>query len=124
MERRFGITREPGATEFVFHITAPLYGKHPTTSSRTGAVESLQREKDLWRSNWEKGSLWERSGYQDPDTPERLKRAPIPAFGFWVLPIHAFGEIPDDEFENIRWDNKMVVSLEKHRPQLGVFRLQ
>ncbi|MCJ1404407.1 hypothetical protein MMC11_007632 [Xylographa trunciseda] len=130
MERRFGITRKPGITEFVYHITAPFFGGHPVFSSRAGCVESLRREKVSWRSGWEKGRLWERHGYQDPDTPEKLERALIPVFGFWVLPAHAFGELPDYEFENIdefvdiRWEMKMVVSLEKHKPQLGVFCFQ
>ena len=127
MERRFGITRKPGTIEFVYHITAPLFGGQPMVSSRACAVESLQREKAAWRSNWEKGRLWERSGYRDPDTPDKLEKAPIPVFGFWVLPAHAFGEVPDvpdDEFENFRWENKMVVSLENYKLQLGVFCLQ
>ena len=123
MESRFGITRKSETTEFVYHISGPLFGKHPAIHSRNGAAASLQGEKEAWRSGWEKGGLFARFKYEDPDTLEKLKNAPISAFGFWVLPLDAFGEIPERDFEGIRWESKMVVSLEKHRPQLGVFRL-
>lgn len=124
MERNFEISRKPGTTEFVYHITAALFGGDSVVCSRADAVNLLQREHDGWRSGWGKGSFFEKHGYKDPDTPEKLINAPIPAFGFWVLPLDALGEVPKGEFKDItRWDMKMVANLEKHRPQLGVFRL-
>lgn len=128
MERNFAITREPGTTEFVYHITTPAFGQHSNQHSailsRAEAIKTLQREQDAWHSRWEQGGFLARNGYNDPNMPEKLRNAPMPAFGFWILPIDAFGEIPEEEFENIRrWEMKMVVNLKNHWPQLGVFRL-
>ena len=122
MERRFGITRKQGSTDYRYHIAASLYGWSSMVTSRASAMQALNHESDLWRLNWEKGTFWELD-YVNPDTPEKLKSVPIPAFGFWILPLGAFGEVPEADFSNVKWRMQTVVSLEKHRLALGVFHL-
>lgn len=115
MERRFGITRkEPQTTEFVYHFSAGIWGPKTAfhASSRSDAISTIQRERDEWNSR-----------FGARDTPESLKSAPIPAFGFWVFPLDTFGEIPDGYCDPDMWERNMIVSLKKHRPQLGVYRL-
>ena len=121
MERKFGITHEPGTTRFVYHLAAPGFSEDQMTISRADATEMLRREHEEWRLHWKEGGFFGRNDYENPDTPEKLKNAPIPAFGFWMVPLDALGEIPEEEPR--RWDMKRVVDLTEHRPQLGVFRL-
>lgn len=121
MERNFGIVHEPGRTSFVYHIAAPASAENREAFSRADAMKMLQREHEGWRLQWEKEGIWGRNGYEDPDTPDKLRSAPITAFGFWILPLEALGEVPEEEPR--RWEMKRVVNLVKHRPQLGVFRL-
>lgn len=121
MELKFDITHDPGKTKFVYHLAAPAWGQDGGAISRNNALLQLQLEERLWRSHWEKNQLWGRTGYDDPDTPESLRKAPIPAFGFWILPYDALGDIPEEAPRH--WDNKMVVDLSKHRPQLAISRL-
>ena len=127
MERNFQIRRdERRLVEMQLLLTAPTHGTDGgkfSISSRPGADEFLQREKKLWRANWDEGAIFKRWGYVDPDTPEKLKSAPIPVVGFWLFPVDAFGGVPEGDYDDIRWSMKEVVDLRKHRPQLGVFRL-
>ena len=126
MERNFDIVRGPGTTpDYVCHISSPLYNKAEQLiiRSSTEAKTGLQLDYQDWRSSWEKGGWCERVGYADPDTPEALANAPLPAFGFWVFPLDAFGKVPEEDFEDIRWDNQMVLNLQQHRPQLGLYSL-
>ena len=125
MERNFQIRREGRPVEFQFLITAPTHGEAEPMRiiSRADAGKFLQFEKDLWRSDWEDGSVYKQWKRVNPDTPEKVKKAPIPVIGFWVFPVDAFGDVPEGDFEDIRWGIKEVVDLTKRRPGLGVFRL-
>lgn len=111
--------------EFQFLFGAPTYGQdeYIHISTRAVADKFLQVEKRICRSRWEKGGLFERFGCVNPDTLESLKRAPMPVIGFWLFPVGAVGNVPEGNFEKIRWSMKKVVDLTKHRPQLVVLRL-
>lgn len=125
MERYFQIRRSGKPVNFQFLITAPTYGQDESIeiSTRAEAGKFLRFEKELWRSMWDENSLYTHWGCVNPDTPEKLKTAPIAAVGFWLFPVDAFGDVPKGDFADVRWSMKQVVNLTKHRPQLGVFRL-
>jgi hypothetical protein len=94
--------------------------------TRADASTYLRREDEFWRSKWAEGGIYQRMAvYTNPDTPEALEKAPMPAVGFWLFPVNAFGDLPELEvpFKNFQWEMKMVSDMTKHRPQLGVFRL-
>ena len=124
MESKFQIHRSRRAA-FHFLVTAPTdwHEEDAKISTHDDAVRFLQLENRRWRSKWEKGGLFERLGCVDPDTPESLRNASMPVIGFWLFPVDAFGEVPEGNFREIRWNMKEVRNLTKHRPQLGVFRL-
>ncbi|MCJ1246588.1 hypothetical protein MMC30_003797 [Trapelia coarctata] len=124
MESKFQICRSR-PVEFQFLITAPTYGQmeNMKISTRADADKFLQFEEGRWHSKFEKGGIYAQFGYENPDTPESLKKAPMPVVGFWLFPVDAFGEVPKGKFEEIRWSLKELADLTKHRPQLGVFLL-
>ena len=126
MEHAFHISREGRPVEFQFLITAPTHGRVDRVDihSRADARTFLQFEQDLWRSYWEDGGMFRKWLGAIPETPEQVKQAPIPVIGFWLFPVDAFGEVPEGDFEDIRWGCSYEVrDLRKHRPRLGVFRL-
>ena len=109
MERKFGITHKPSKTRFAYHITTPLGVEDRRVWSRESAVGELRAVYKAWRF------------YEDADEADNLGETPIPAFGFWILPLEALEEISEDAPSY--WDNHVVVDLSKHRPKLGVARL-
>lgn len=125
MERNFEIRRSGKPVKFQYLITAPTWGQEEgmEISTRADAGRLLRIEKELWLSGWDEDGLFTRWGYINPDTPEKIKMAPIPAVGFWLFPVDAFGDVPEGDFADIRWSMIEPVNLTQHRPQLGVFRL-
>lgn len=108
--------------EFLVLITAPsdIPGEERMVATRADANSYLKREEAGWAELWERGAFFERIGLENPNTPERNKQASMPVFGFWLFPVNAFGNLPDD---GIRRTIKEIRDLTNHRPQLGVFGL-
>jgi hypothetical protein len=125
MESKFQTGRlQPVEFQFFITSSSDQYEDVKNISTRTEAVKFLQNEKVGWSSSWEKGEIFQRWGYTNPDTPEVIKNASMPVFGFWLFPVSAFNDVPEGTFQGRGgWDSKMVMDLTKHRPQLGVFRL-
>jgi hypothetical protein len=129
MESKFQIRRSH-PVEYQFLITASSH-RHDDDSNvltRGDAGRFLQYEEAKWNKPWEEGELFQRLGYINPNTPEIIKQASMPVFGFWLFHVDAFGDIPKGQLRigrngRAQWEMKMVKDLTKHSPQLGVFRL-
>ena len=128
MERNFGIVRSGGKTlDSRFLLTSQrLSSTDPGIVTCSGAKRYLEYEESFWNGLFTKGLF---RSIPNPDTPEQVKTAQ-PAFGFWLLELDAFGEMPEQAGPfgfgmPYRWDMKMDVDLSatKHWPQLGVFHL-
>ena len=132
MESKFQI-RHSWPVEYQVLVTAPPYGQveQMVITTRADADKFLQFEENLWRSYWEVdvfnfAEIFNKDMH--PDSPENLKKAQMSVIGFWLFPVEAFGNVPDEHLENedfkdIRWDMKLVLDLSKHRPQLGTYHL-
>ncbi|KAK3935748.1 hypothetical protein QBC46DRAFT_297495 [Diplogelasinospora grovesii] len=109
-------------------LTAPqtitFEGAVERISTQAEAKRYVEFEEQAWRGNFDAGHMYRRFGYENPDTPETLERArKMPAFGFWLFPMEAFG----DDFDSATFDPircpPLLADLRKVRPQLGLFRL-
>ncbi|OHE96472.1 hypothetical protein CORC01_08235 [Colletotrichum orchidophilum] len=55
------------------------------------------------------------------DGPEVLAAAPRPALGFWLFPVEAFGEVPEEDEEPRGWlKSKWIWDLSSHWPELAL----
>lgn len=132
MERNFQIQRRR-SVKLQYLITTPRYSEAGWTniSTRADAERVLRAEEKYLCAKQEEGWIFRRVHNRNPDTLERRASAPVLVVGFWLFPLEAFGDVPVDElgnvpqgdFEQIRWSMKAVVDVTGHRPQLGVFRL-
>ncbi len=125
MEAAFGTTN-PFA-RFRFMLTAPptiAAAKILHIRTLAEAKDYVRVEAESWRGNFEGDGIYKRFGYRNPDTKESLERAQkMPAVGFWLFPLEAFGEVPSGMFQDTPWGTIELVDLSMFRPQLGLFRL-
>ncbi|KAK1978901.1 hypothetical protein LZ30DRAFT_783839 [Colletotrichum cereale] len=54
------------------------------------------------------------------DGPEVLAAAPRPALGFWLFPVDAFGEIPEEGDPAVWIRSKSILDLSSHWPDLAL----
>jgi hypothetical protein len=96
---------------------------------RQSAFEWIKREEAEFKRGVDAWQARLRTGVEIPrETPEELAACARPAFGFWLFPIQALGELPptsasmDSVTRQFFW-GKRVVDLSKYRPELGLFDL-
>ncbi|KAF4634122.1 hypothetical protein G7Y89_g3977 [Cudoniella acicularis] len=119
MEKEFQIFRSQ-PLDIRFIITAPTSKEDKLDiHCRDGANRYLEYEKELWCSGWAEDGTFTRWFRTNPETAESVRKASIPAIGFWIFLAAAFGNMTDDMPEDlspivdhIYWDFRTVVDLE------------
>ena len=114
------------ATVFQYLLQARIFNGdiENKIASWADAISALEAEESQWLSGFEKEGVYTKlAGYTNPDTPEGLSKAPMPAIGFWLVPVGALDELPEGKSEDQRWQVTRMVDLRNYRPQLGVFHL-
>lgn len=98
-------------------------------STVQGARRFRKREEDAWRGRWAEGGFHDRlwpSVPANPDGDESLEFARMHnAVGFWSVPLDAFGDVPEVEYDTHRWPMVRVIDLTgfRSRIDLGLFEL-
>lgn len=127
MEANFGIQRNHDI-EYRYLITAPTVSSHqlgdflPELSDK-GPASRMYRRGETWCGLFKEGNVFTRWKSESPDVSVPSKTAPMAAFGFWLFPVGAFGEMPAGDLKDIVWDKCSTVDLTKYPPQLGLASL-
>lgn len=96
--------------------------------STEGARRFRRREEDAWKGRWAEGGFHDRlwPSITNPDGVESLEFASMHnAVGFWSVPLDAFGDVPEVDYDTHRWAMVRVMDLTDFRSQidLGLFEL-
>lgn len=129
MVTKFQFVRSPN-TKFEYILQARIQNgtSEIRVCSRADAVNALRVEDEQrWTPQFDVEGMYYKFGrHANPDTPESLAKAPMPAVGFWSVPAEAFGELPgvSREKELRPWSAKgHLVDMRQYRPRLGLFQL-
>lgn len=103
-------------------------GESLTVAYTSQACSFRQQEEFLSSCHWEKGAVYNH-WYPDmhyPDSDEDLAFSRTQnALGFWLVPLDAFGPIPEVPYNDHRWEMTRLCNLAPFQSQieLGLFNL-
>lgn len=113
------------SVSYKFMLTHAPLGKYESCTNLQVAEGWIRREHQMWLDvqNQNRGYIKKTKGRFPLEDSEDLQRAVKPAFGFWLFPLDALGQIPKDVAGTSIFRPKRMLDVREHWPELVLMDL-